>query len=61
MGIKANTTTAGDFAYFEFGGDTYLLVSDGTDGLSDGDLVVKLTGVTGLSAVSFSSGDVILS
>jgi hypothetical protein len=61
MGIKVNTTTAGDFAYFELSGDTYLLVSDGTDGLTDGDLVIKLTGVTGVSSVSFSSGDVILS
>jgi len=61
MGIKANTSTAGDLAYFELSGSSYLFVSDATDGLTDGDLLVKLTGVTGLTAVAFSSGDVILS
>lgn len=61
MGIKANTSTAGDLAYFELSGSSYLFVSDATDGLSDGDLLIKLTGVTGLTAVAFSSGDVILS
>jgi len=59
--IEANTTAAGEFAVFEFSGSTYVFVSDASAGLTDGDLVIKLTGVTGVTAVSYSNGDMILS
>jgi len=59
--IEANTTAAGEFAIFEFSGSTYVFVSDGSAGLTDGDLVIKLTGVTGVTTISYSGGDMILS
>jgi len=54
-------TSAGDFAYFEFDGNSYVFVSDGTNQLTGGDVLIKLTGVTGLTSVAYSSGDIILS
>lgn len=60
-GIEANGSSAGEFAIFEFSGSTYVFVSDASAGLTDGDLVIKLTGVTGVTSVSYSSGDMILS
>jgi len=61
MGIKTTTTDLYDFAFFELSGDSYVFVSDGTAGLNDGDLVIKLTGVTGLTSVSYSGGNLIFS
>jgi len=60
-GIEANGSSAGEFAIFEFSGSTYVFVSDASAGLTDGDLVIKLTGVTGVTSVSYSGGDMILS
>jgi hypothetical protein len=42
-------------AAFEFGGNTYLVSADDKDGLSDGDYIVILTGVTGLSSFDFTA------
>lgn len=47
--ITSGTETAGDFAIFEFGSDSYVFVHDGTAGLANTDVLIKLTGVTGLS------------
>jgi len=40
---------AGQFAIFESGSDSYVFVSEGTDGIGAGDMLIKLTGVTGLT------------
>lgn len=41
----AGGATAGESALFSFGGNTYMLISDGTSGLATTDVVVALTGV----------------
>jgi hypothetical protein len=49
-GINAGGAgAAGEAAVFEFGGDTYVFISEGTDGVGAGDALIKLVGVTGLS------------
>jgi len=40
----AGASTAGNRLVFTFGGDTYIYVDNGTDGLDDSDGLVKLTG-----------------
>jgi len=60
-GIETGTAAVGQFAIFEFSGSTYVFVSDGVDNLTDGDVVIKLTGVTGIASVGFSGGDIVLS
>ena len=37
-----------DNVVFHFGGDTYVYVDTGTDGLTDNDILVKLTGTLDL-------------
>ena len=60
--INAGGTAAAEqFAVFEHSTNTYVFVSDGSDGMTDGDLMIKLTGVTGITAVSYSSGNMVLS
>jgi hypothetical protein len=55
-GIAAGgTATAGQFAVFEFSGSTYVFVSNGSDGVEAGDVVVKLVGVTGISDTTIDS------
>ena len=39
----------GQAAIFTFGADTYVFISEGTDGVGAGDALIKLVGVTGLS------------
>lgn len=49
-GINAGGVAAtGQMAYFEFGSDTYVFISHGTDGVDAGDALIKLVGVTGLT------------
>ena len=52
---------AGQFALFEFSGDSYAFISEGTDGVGAGDMLVKLTGVTGLSDTTISTVDLTIS
>ncbi|MCJ7602506.1 MAG: DUF4214 domain-containing protein [Desulfobulbaceae bacterium] len=62
-GINASGGNAArQFAFFESGSDSYVFVSDGTDGLDANDYLVKLTGVTGLTTadITTSAGDLIL-
>jgi hypothetical protein len=56
----ATATTAGDFAFFELGSDSYVFITDATAGLSATDVVIKLTGVTGLTAATIAGGDITL-
>ena len=57
-GIAANgVAAAGQFAIFELSSDTYILISEGTDGLDAGDVLLKLAGVTGLTDTTLSGGN----
>jgi hypothetical protein len=60
-GIDASGgAAAGDFAVFTFGSDSYVFISDGTGGLSATDVLIKLTGVTGLTDSTITGGDLML-
>jgi len=56
-GIVTGTESAGDFAIWEHDGSTYVLIHDGTSGLANTDGLIRLTGVTGLSDSTLTSGD----
>lgn len=61
IATEAGLTTGGggassnNFAYFEFDGSTYVFVSDATAQVDRGDVLIKLTGVTGITDVGFTS------
>jgi hypothetical protein len=44
--LKGTDATSGRAVWFVYGGDTYVAVENGVDGLTSGDMIVKLTGVT---------------
>jgi S-layer protein len=44
--IQANTTAAGKSVAFQYGSDAYVFISDATNGVTAGDVLVKLTGVS---------------
>ncbi|WP_424895261.1 beta strand repeat-containing protein [Tepidimonas sp. HKU79] len=48
---------SGQTAYFEFGSDTYVFISEGTDGVGAGDALIKLVGVTGLSDITITGAN----
>jgi len=45
------------FAVFEHSTNSYLFVSDGTDGIAATDMLFQMTGVTGLSDTTLTAGD----
>lgn len=47
--IQTGAAAAGQYAVFEFGTDSYVFVSEGTDGVGAGDMLIQLTGVVGLT------------
>lgn len=51
--IATGTATEGQMAVFEYAGSTYVFVSNGGDGVEAGDVLVKLTGVTGVTTTTF--------
>ena len=53
--IQVGSATAGQFAVFEFSGSTYVFVSNGSDTVQAGDVVVKLVGLTGISNTTIDS------
>ena len=55
--IQTGDATDGQMAYFEFGSDTYVFISEGTDGVGAGDALIKLVGVTGLTDITISTTD----
>lgn len=61
-GINAGGVgAAGQAAIFEFDGSSYVFVSNGTDTVDAGDLLVKLTGVTGLTDSTINAnGDLLI-
>jgi len=50
--------TAGQSAIFEFGGSTYVFLSDGDAGVDAGDGLIKLVGVTGLTDSTITGGSI---
>lgn len=57
-GINASGVAAArQFAVFESGSDSYIFVSDGTDGVDANDVLIKLTGETGLTDTTLTGGD----
>jgi Ca2+-binding RTX toxin-like protein len=48
-------TTAGQMAVFEHGGNTYVFVGDGTNLVTAGDILVKLTGVVSVTGTTIDS------
>lgn len=63
-GINASGGAAvRQFAVFEFSSDSYVFISGGNDGITAEDTLIKLTGVTGLTATDLTSsaGNLILS
>ncbi len=63
--IQSNIPTVGEFAFFESDAEgsinSYIFISDGVDGVSEDDLVIKLTGVTDLAQSSIGDGNIVLS
>jgi len=56
-GINAGTESAGDFAIFQLGSDSYVFIHDGVTALGANDVLIKLTGVTGLTDSTISATD----
>ena len=46
----------GKMVVFEHGGNSYVFVSDATDGVNDGDIVIELTGVTDITSTTLDGG-----
>jgi hypothetical protein len=57
--FTAATNTAGEFAFFKVNGtgDYYLFISDGTAGAGVNDDVIQLVGVTSITAIDLTSGN----
>lgn len=43
--IQATSNTAGEAAHWQEGADAYVFISDGSNGVGDGDILIKLVGV----------------
>jgi S-layer protein len=60
--VAGGSATAGQFAVFAHGSNTYIYVCDGTDAVAVGDILVELTGLTGVTTTTINdSGYLILS
>jgi hypothetical protein len=60
-GINAGgAAAAGQTVIFEFGSDSYVFVSDGVDGVAANDVLVKLTGVTGLTDSTIANNNLLI-
>ncbi|MCA0433615.1 MAG: calcium-binding protein [Proteobacteria bacterium] len=57
--INAGGTKAGEFAFFKINkaGSYYLFISDGVNGASANDVVIQLSGVTAISTLNLTGGD----
>ncbi len=57
-GISAGgDAAAGQFCVFQVSGDSYVFISDGTDGIDANDVLIKLANVTGLSDTTLAGGN----
>jgi S-layer protein len=54
----ANANTAGKVAFFEHGGNTYVFITDATGGNTTGDDLITLVGVTGLTTITVTGGNI---
>jgi len=43
--IRASSNTAGEAAHWQEGTDAYVFITDGANGVGDGDILIKLVGV----------------
>ena len=56
-GINAGGDAAsGQFAVFEVSGNSYVFISDGTDDVTNNDVLIQLTGITGLNTSDLVGG-----
>jgi xanthine dehydrogenase iron-sulfur cluster and FAD-binding subunit A len=55
----ATDVVQNDSVWFVYGGNTYIALEDGTDGLTNGDVVVKLAGVYDLATAASLASNVI--
>jgi hypothetical protein len=62
--IQTGTATSGQSAMWQSGDDAYLFISEGTDGVDAGDMLVKLVGIdltaTATDTMTLSSGNLTL-
>jgi len=57
--LDASAVTANKAAWFVYGSNTYIVLEDGTDSLTNGDTVVKLTGIFDLATQASLASNVI--
>jgi hypothetical protein len=55
-GMTAATAVANETAVFNFGGDAYVFISDGTAGVGANDVLIKLTGISVSTGMTVSGG-----
>jgi hypothetical protein len=60
--FTSETDTAGEMAFFKVAnkGNFYLFISDGTAGVTANDVLVQLTGVTSISSIDLTNGNLTL-
>jgi hypothetical protein len=56
--MTAATTTAGEAALFTAASSNYLFVSDGVAGLGANDQLILLTGVTAVTGITLTNGNI---
>ncbi len=57
-GMTAATAAANETAVFNFGGDAYIFISDGTAGVGATDVLIKLVGITAATGLTVATGDI---
>lgn len=55
--VENGAAAAGQYAIFEHGTNSYIFISDGTDAMQATDMLIQLTGVTGLSDSTLTAGN----
>jgi len=55
--VENGAAAAGQFCIFTHSTHTYIFISEGTDGLDAGDVLIQLNGVTGLSDTTITGGN----
>lgn len=55
--VENGVAAAGQFAIFEHSTNSYIFISDGTDGIGANDVLFQLSGVTGLSDTTLTAGN----
>ena len=57
--FTAGGNAAGEFSLFKVNaaGDAYMLISDGVAGIGANDVLIRLSGITSVGAISLSDGD----